>query len=359
MKLHTCSAQARVRVRPLAALWLLSVVTLCASGAQPAADAESSPGAEAPAWEQAPEEIDPGAAHDAPAEVQLEAPDDTAHLAPLEDGGEPASDNRAESSTEESVEGALTASDYDQPWLGAPDPQAIGANAERRCPHCGVVDPNGQDDPSFFGGEGGDSQHGRRLRHVGRGHPLVHESWRYRPYGAAFMLGGLWGGELIDGRVDQDGGLLGDFRLGYDIDYFFGLEARFGIASPSLDYPNRTNAYREADVLLGEISVLYFPWGDAQWRPYARLGLGLADIDFRDEQDQPADNTLFGLPFGGGVKYRLNSRWVLRLDFTDQITFGSGEIETEHNLSVAGGVEWRFGGARMSYWPWEPSPFLW
>jgi hypothetical protein len=92
-------------------------------------------------------------------------------------------------------------------------------------------------------------------------------------------------------------------------------------------------------------SMLYYPWGDASWRPYARLGLGVEHMQFSNENGVGFNEFLFAMPVGGGIKYYVD-RW---LAVTDHIAFGAGGVDTAHQIAMTFGIEAHFGGPRRRY----------
>ena len=104
--------------------------------------------------------------------------------------------------------------------------------------------------------------------------------------------------------------------------------------------------------------MLYYPWGDATWRPYLLGGLGLSHIEFTDRLSTRYRECVFGMPLALGVKYRCNEWLALRLELADNIGFG-GSVNGVHHVSLTGGAELRFGGSRVAYWPWDPGRHYW
>lgn len=220
-------------------------------------------------------------------------------------------------------------------------------------------------------------------RHRGLGQPLLRESWRYRPFGIGWFMGSMSGSTLIEDWTGQKTGYFGGYRLGWDFDHYWGCEMRLGFASVPMwdsqrareaeqaaydaeglgeddERRDRYNRRRDTDVNVWDVSLLYYPWGDAAWRPYAMAGLGTSRIRFEDRLAQHWSKQVFGMPLGLGLKYRYNDVLALRFEVADNIIFGgSGGFETLHNLSVTAGVEVRFGGTRTAYWPWNPSRHYW
>ena len=100
-----------------------------------------------------------------------------------------------------------------------------------------------------------------------------------------------------------------------------------------------------------DLNLLYYPWGDARWRPYLSLGLGVADFEFLTAAGQRVRETVLALPFGFGVKYRWKKWLAVRTSLTDNLSFGARGIDTMHNVSLTLGAEIQLGGRRKSYFP--------
>jgi hypothetical protein len=192
------------------------------------------------------------------------------------------------------------------------------------------------------------------------GEPLAGESWLTRPFGASVLMGVMWGDELVGGLIDQEAGLSGSIRLGWDYDAYWGCETRFGFATLGLN-DTQGHAYEvRGDVLMWDLNLLYYPWGDNRWRPYFTVGLGLGNFDFEDNQLEWFNKSVLNIPLGLGLKYRFGSRMIWRVEVADNIAMGSSSgLENMHNWTFLGGVEIRFGGSRRSYWPWNPGKNLW
>jgi hypothetical protein len=194
-------------------------------------------------------------------------------------------------------------------------------------------------------------------RHQGQGEPLVGASWLNRPFYTGFFLGGLHGDTLIPGEINQSIGFFGGFRLGWDYDTYWAIETRLGLSELGLDFIDEPSVDGlGTDIVIWDASFVYYPWGDSRWRPYLTVGIGLVDYDFLDELGLRHSDAVVGVPWGGGLKYRLSDWIALRFDFLDNVAFGGrAGFETMNNLSLTGGLEFRFGGARKSYFPWNPS----
>jgi hypothetical protein len=222
-----------------------------------------------------------------------------------------------------------------------------------------------EDAPSFDGQIPGEELYGlpRQFetnaygRFTGRGEPLTAGSWLNRPYYVGGFIGGLGGDTLIPGEINANGAFFWGGNIGWDYDPYWGLEMRLAFSNQGLNYfenPAFDNAYNE--LTLWDTSFIYYPWGDARWRPYIKLGFGFADFDFTTVDGLRHSDMVYEMPFGIGLKYRVNQYWVWRFDVTDNLIFGGNAgLETQNQFSLAAGLEWRFGGRRQSYWPWNPS----
>jgi opacity protein-like surface antigen len=219
-------------------------------------------------------------------------------------------------------------------------------------------------------------------RHRGLGCPLVGESWLNRPYSAGWFMGAMTGSPLIDDWIGLKTGFSGGYRIGWDSDYYWGLETRLTLAGVpvcdsaravhaqwdadtaaglAVDHPRRRrfDSGRAADVLHWDVSVLYYPWGDSEWRPYLAAGLGLSEVRAIDRLSRYYDETMFALPVAVGLKWRATDRMVLRVEAGDLMSFSGGGFGTLHHLTYNAGVEVRFGGTRRAYWPWNPGRHYW
>jgi hypothetical protein len=193
----------------------------------------------------------------------------------------------------------------------------------------------------------------RRGRHIGWGQPLEGTSWLNRPMYVGGFVGPWMGDTLVNGRVNQEHGTFSGVWLGRDGGHYWGYELRVSLLYVDTYYePERRLGDRSRNVI-GDVNLLYYPWGDARWRPYASLGVGLASFHFVDELDRAVSHTGVSLPLGLGLKYQLRRSLAFRLDWKNNLVFGGHGIETTHNWSVTGGFEWHWGdGSSVSYDPW-------
>ncbi len=198
-----------------------------------------------------------------------------------------------------------------------------------------------------------------RYRHKHLGLPLQSSSWLNRPFGAGWFVGSVDGAPLIQGHVNQGVGFFGGYRFTWDYDYYWGFETRVGAAAIGLYNADAWNIPRTSDMVQWDMELLYYPWGDSRIRPFFLAGTGISVFHFLTDENIILRQGLFTLPWGMGVKYRLNEYLVARLEVIDNWAFGNRDLDTMHNVSLTGGVEVRFGGVRRQYWPWNPSRHLW
>lgn len=200
------------------------------------------------------------------------------------------------------------------------------------------------------------STHGR---HVGLGLPLEKTSWKNRPYHVDWFLGPMFGDDLVSNKVAQDNDLFGGIRFGWDFDYYWGLETRFGWSNPNIQFTEPQAVAQNGSYFSGDLDLIYYPWGDSKFRPYILLGAGVARIDFVDSADINFNTTLFSMPMGGGVQFALKPSLIMRLEVLNNLSFGADGVDTMQNFSFSAGMEYRFGAKRASYWPWQSKRSIW
>ncbi|MBX3432223.1 MAG: hypothetical protein KF847_02630 [Pirellulales bacterium] len=200
------------------------------------------------------------------------------------------------------------------------------------------------------------STHGR---HVGRGLPLERSSWMNRPFHVDWFAGPMLGSELSPG-VKQSSDILAGLRVGWDFDYYWGLDWRIGWASPRLSQLEDSGNQIEGSYMVSDVSVVYYPWGDSKVRPYLTLGMGVVQLEsYRLDTSLTEDVTLLGMPFGAGIRF-LQTPWLSwRLEMMQNLAFGGSGVNTIDNVSFNAGMEWRLGAKPNSYWPWRTSRTMW
>lgn len=187
-------------------------------------------------------------------------------------------------------------------------------------------------------------------RSMGKGNPLQTTSWRNRPYHFDVFSGGYFHGSVIPGLQKPEGTTVIGGRIGWDHSHYFGSELRFGTAEANL-----AEIQSKLRTRMSDISWQYYPWGDSQIRPYTSIGIGIVDYEYNDAFNVGHGATTMSLPIAIGIKHYVR-HWVsFRLEFEDNITFSSSQFNSGNNLSVTGSIEFRFGGRRKTYYPFNPS----
>ncbi len=196
-------------------------------------------------------------------------------------------------------------------------------------------------------------------RNAGMGIPLVGTSWLNRPYYFGGDLGTVWLTRPINSDLNNDIDTYGGIFGGWDWDYYWGTELAVHRATPELINANAPDASRSDPLMEETVSMMYYPWGDAVFRPYWRCGIGVTEIDFPDDQGHRRDEALWTFPIGVGLEYPIRHWLAARAEFADQLALGNSGVATQHDLTLTFGLEWRFGAHPRSYWPWNPSRHIW
>jgi len=210
------------------------------------------------------------------------------------------------------------------------------------------------DDPWFSHGDPNDPH-----RHIGIGQPLIGTSWRNRPLYFGTCLGGVLMDDIVRNRIYQNDTTFVGARLGYDFDHFWGLEGRWAFARPDLANGSGTPFFPASRDNFADVSLLYYPLGDARWRPYLLAGIGFTTFRFNNDLGQRISEAVVDVPLGFGLKYFYGPWFTLRFDFTDNLALGNARISGMHNVSLMAGAEFRFGGRRPSYFPWHNNTTYW
>jgi hypothetical protein len=196
-------------------------------------------------------------------------------------------------------------------------------------------------------------------RNVGMGEPLVGTSWLNRPYYVGFDYGTLWVTQPPIDEVRTDTDFYGGLYAGCELDYYWGVELSVQRATPELVNLRAPNAVRGDREMIWTANLMYYPWGDAWFRPYWRTGIGGMAIDFPNNSGVRLDETLWAFPIGVGMKWPLERWLAARAELTDQIGIGNSGIDMQHDLTFTFALEWRLGARPRSYWPWNPSRHIW
>lgn len=148
--------------------------------------------------------------------------------------------------------------------------------------------------------------------------------------------------------------MIGGIRAGWDLNHYWGTEARLAW---STGHFHDQLLGGEIDCSTGtyffDVDLLYYPWGDTRWRPYFLVGFGTSQVAYYEEPANSFGSHL-STPLAVGVKYRWNEFFAWRLEFGDDIAYAWNPHNALHSLSATIGLEYRFGGTRKAYWPWNP-----
>jgi hypothetical protein len=195
-------------------------------------------------------------------------------------------------------------------------------------------------------------------RFIDKNVPLAHSSWLNRPYHLDWFAGPLLTDGTVSGSVSQSNEMFGGLRLGWDFDYYWGLEWRFGWSSPELFVDGSSDGV-EGDYFVSDIDFVYYPWGDTRVRPYFQAGLGVTQVDTLRDGVSPHQATLLSMPMGVGVQFTQTPWLAWRLEIIDNLAFGGDGVDTMNNFAFTGGMEIRMGARPNSYWPWRSSRTIW
>ena len=191
-----------------------------------------------------------------------------------------------------------------------------------------------------------------------KGLPMEGTSWLNRPYHVDWFAGPLLTDGPVSGAVSQSNELFYGLRFGWDFDYYWGAEWRFGWADPTLTLPG-VEGELSGDYFVSDVSLIYYPWGDTKVRPYVQWGLGVTQVGSVRADGTGQEATLLGMPFGIGVRFPQTHWLAWRLEIIDNLAFGSDGIDTMNNVAFTAGMELRLGARPNSYWPWRSSRTIW
>ncbi|MDR2168769.1 MAG: outer membrane beta-barrel protein [Planctomycetaceae bacterium] len=220
----------------------------------------------------------------------------------------------------------------------------------------------------------------------GVGMPLRNGSWLDRPYYFGGFIGKMNGSELVSNMIDQSKGANGGLVLGYNMNEYWGLEGRLHFASidiketangaaqyalwfaaqqkntnnqsgASTYMPNLTTRSNQLTVL--DLSVHYYPLGNAKFRPYFKYGLGFARESFYDTFGKKRTAETLSMPFGFGLRYWWNKQFAFHADVVDNVIFSHDIVKTQNNWALTIGLTYSFGNNNkrrpIVHWPYTPS----
>ncbi|MDR0327348.1 MAG: porin family protein [Planctomycetaceae bacterium] len=207
----------------------------------------------------------------------------------------------------------------------------------------------------------------------GVGMPLVNKSWLDHPYYLGGFVGTMSGSELVAKMIKQKSGGTGGIMFGYNFNDYWGFESRLHFASIDIYdtayakqlvagiYPEVTilPTSRTNQLTVLDVSALYYPLGNAKWRPYFKYGLGFGQQEFIDTFGFKQSKGIGTMPMGIGMRYWWNERLAIQMDLTDNIIFATGNAKTQNNFAFTLGLTYAFGTGitkqPVHYWPATPS----
>jgi hypothetical protein len=198
-----------------------------------------------------------------------------------------------------------------------------------------------------FGPRTPDSQ-----KDLGIGLPLVGNGWRSQPFSITTFSGVTDGGALIPGHLNQLPSFYGGLNLGWDYDHHWGIEKRLGFGALNLTNGEHQPIPTTGMSVTGEYRLMYYPLGDARFRPFLTAGVGWSDFYFEDDRGANHLDTVGMIPFGVGLKYLCTDRFAIRIDLIDEMTFGGGVLSNFHYAAFTVGLEFRYG-KRLINMPWH------
>ena len=198
--------------------------------------------------------------------------------------------------------------------------------------------------------------------HRGVGTPLENQSWLDRPWYVGVFGGWVSGSKLISGQIDQGTGNIGGIALGKNLNHYWGLEGRFfgsSIAISDVTDSLMLASDRSSRLTALDLSAHYYPYGEARWRPYFKLGIGYTQQSFTDNYGLGHNINACTVPFGFGLKYWWSDRVNVFGEVVDNIVFGNGPTTTQSDWALNFGVHFTFGSNPnyhpTVYWPQSPA----
>jgi len=194
--------------------------------------------------------------------------------------------------------------------------------------------------------------------HRGVGTPLKDQSWLDRPWYAGVFGGCVSGSKLVSGQIDQGSGSNGGVVLGKNLNHYWGLEGRFFGSSIEIKDSSGSSTpspHRNSQLTILDASTHFYPYGEARWRPYFKLGIGYAQQSFTDNKGVGRNINTCTVPFGFGVKYWWSDRVNVFGEVADNVIFGKGVTTTQSDWALNVGVHFTFGTNPnyhpTVYWP--------
>ena len=212
----------------------------------------------------------------------------------------------------------------------------------------------------------------------GCGQPLKMRSWQDHPFYFGGFVGYICGSQLVDSMIDQKNGANGGLKVGYNFNDYWGVESRLHFASIDIretDYgrqvydawyaasypgaPYLPLTTRSNQLTMLDISVQYYPLGNAKWRPFFTYGLGFTRESFLDTFGVNNRVDAVTMPIGIGLRYWWNEHLAIQADLVDNVVFSTGQAKTQNNVAFTVGIAYAFGTSKKcrptAYWPYTPS----
>lgn len=195
-------------------------------------------------------------------------------------------------------------------------------------------------------------------RSAGKGQPLTTGSWLNRPYHADLFVGGWFSSDLIPGDYTVDGGNIAGARVGWDFNHYLGTEFRIASANGNIASEATRSSIGDLKVSIFDLRWQYYPWGDSRIRPYTSFGIGIAEFELRDSNNNSVGTSTVNLPISLGVKYYFKPWMIARFEIEDNISFGSSQLDAANSFNMNIGAEFRFGGRRRTYYPFTSGRYV-
>ena len=118
----------------------------------------------------------------------------------------------------------------------------------------------------------------------GIGWPLEGRGWRAQPFAISGFVGATNGTAMISGHLHQRPSVYSGLNIAWDYDHYWGIEKRLGFGALNLLDGNDQPIPQTGASITGEYRLMYYPLGDARWRPFLTAGVGWSDFYFHDGQ---------------------------------------------------------------------------
>ena len=176
--------------------------------------------------------------------------------------------------------------------------------------------------------------------------PLNFSSWLNRPFHLDWFAGPLLSDSPNkNNNVKQTNALFGGLRFGWDFDYYWGTEWRFGWSDPEIFYEG-SSLRQPGQYWVSDVNLIYYPWGDTRVRPFFIAGMGISQVGSIHNDGGPLEANLLGTPFGLGIQFQQTPWLAWRAEIMDNLAWGSEGISTTQNISFTAGMNIRYGDSQ-------------